>query len=139
MFATAGREPELPALPAPALVAIAVGKTKDGESLPANPKGVLLAACWTTFSQFHYAAACTPTKLGVTGTARGGGLVSTCRSIHGGASDSLVHDNGRGLVGHGGDMKAGPIFKIESAESMGEGDYEVNRGGAQADKAGRIC
>lgn len=38
LFATAGREPaELPALPAPALVAIAVGKTKDGESLPANP------------------------------------------------------------------------------------------------------
>lgn len=38
LFATAGRAPELPALPAPALVAIAVGKTKEGESLPANPR-----------------------------------------------------------------------------------------------------
>lgn len=37
LFATAGRDPaELPALPA-ALVAIAVGKTKEGESLPAKP------------------------------------------------------------------------------------------------------
>lgn len=38
LFATAGRAPELPALPAPALVAMAVGKTKEGESLPAKPK-----------------------------------------------------------------------------------------------------
>lgn len=39
LFAAAGLEPAvLPALPAPALVAIAVGKTKDGESLPANPE-----------------------------------------------------------------------------------------------------
>ena len=39
LFATAGRAPaELPALPAPALVAIAVGKTKEGESLPAKPR-----------------------------------------------------------------------------------------------------
>ena len=38
LFATAGLpEPEPPAPPTPPLVAIAVGKTKEGESLPANP------------------------------------------------------------------------------------------------------
>ena len=38
LFATAGLPlPEPPAPPAGPLVAIAVGKTKDGESLPANP------------------------------------------------------------------------------------------------------
>ena len=38
LFATAGRpEPDPPAPPTPPLVAIAVGKTKEGESLPANP------------------------------------------------------------------------------------------------------
>jgi hypothetical protein len=38
LFATAGRpEPEPPAPPVGPLVAIAVGKTKEGESLPANP------------------------------------------------------------------------------------------------------
>lgn len=39
LFATGGRPAELPALPA-ALVAIAVGKTNEGESLPAKPVGV---------------------------------------------------------------------------------------------------
>lgn len=39
LFATGGRPlPELPALPAPTLLAIAVGKTNEGESLPAKPK-----------------------------------------------------------------------------------------------------
>jgi hypothetical protein len=38
LFATAGRpDPELPAPPAALLVAMAVGKTKEGESLPAKP------------------------------------------------------------------------------------------------------
>lgn len=38
LFATAGRpEPEPPAPEAGPLVAIAVGKTKEGESLPAKP------------------------------------------------------------------------------------------------------
>lgn len=38
LFPTAGRpEPEPPAPPAWDFVAIAVGKTKEGESLPANP------------------------------------------------------------------------------------------------------
>jgi len=38
LFATAGRpEPEPPPPPAGPLVAIAVGKTKEGESFPANP------------------------------------------------------------------------------------------------------
>ena len=38
LFATAGLpEPEPPAPGCPPFVAIAVGKTKDGESLPANP------------------------------------------------------------------------------------------------------
>ena len=38
LLATAGRpEPEPPALPAPDLLAIAVGNTNEGESLPANP------------------------------------------------------------------------------------------------------
>lgn len=38
LFATGGRpEPAPGALPAPDFVAIAVGKTKDGESFPANP------------------------------------------------------------------------------------------------------
>jgi hypothetical protein len=41
LFATAGRAPP-PALPAPAFVAIAVGKTNEGESLPANPRGCQL-------------------------------------------------------------------------------------------------
>ena len=42
LFATAGLpDPELLELPTPALVAIAVGKTKDGESLPAKPRPVL--------------------------------------------------------------------------------------------------
>lgn len=38
LFATAGRpDPDPPLPPTPPLVAIAVGNTKDGESLPANP------------------------------------------------------------------------------------------------------
>ena len=38
LFATAGLpDPELPVPPAAPFVAIAVGKTKDGESLPAKP------------------------------------------------------------------------------------------------------
>jgi len=38
LFAIAGRpEPEPPDPPTPPLVAIAVGKTKEGESLPAKP------------------------------------------------------------------------------------------------------
>ena len=38
LFATAGRpEPEPPLPPAEPFVAIAVGKTNDGESLPAKP------------------------------------------------------------------------------------------------------
>ena len=38
LFAIAGRpEPEPPAPPVGPLVAIAVGKTKEGESLPAKP------------------------------------------------------------------------------------------------------
>ena len=38
LFATAGRpEPEPPAAPIPPFVAIAVGNTKEGESLPAKP------------------------------------------------------------------------------------------------------
>lgn len=38
LFATAGRpDPEPPAPPVGPLVAMAVGKTKEGESLPANP------------------------------------------------------------------------------------------------------
>jgi len=38
LFATAGRpEPDPPAPPAVLFVAIAVGKTNDGESLPAKP------------------------------------------------------------------------------------------------------
>jgi hypothetical protein len=41
LLATAGREPP-PVLPAPAFVAIAVGKTKEGESLPAKPIGCQL-------------------------------------------------------------------------------------------------
>jgi len=42
LLATAGLpEPEPPPPAGPPLVAIAVGKTKDGESLPANPTVVL--------------------------------------------------------------------------------------------------
>lgn len=38
LFATDGRpDPVPPAPPAPAFVAIAVGKTKEGESFPAKP------------------------------------------------------------------------------------------------------
>lgn len=38
LFATAGRpDPDPPAPPTPPFVAIAVGKTKEGESLPAKP------------------------------------------------------------------------------------------------------
>lgn len=40
LFATAGRpEPDPPVPPTPPLVAIAVGKTNEGASLPANPRG----------------------------------------------------------------------------------------------------
>jgi hypothetical protein len=43
LFATAGRpEPEPPLPPVGPLVAIAVGKTKEGESLPAKPRCSLL-------------------------------------------------------------------------------------------------
>ena len=39
LFATAGLpDPDPPEPPAGPFVAIAVGKTKDGESLPANPR-----------------------------------------------------------------------------------------------------
>jgi len=41
LLATDGRpEPEPPPPPAPLLVAMAVGKTKDGESFPAKPAGI---------------------------------------------------------------------------------------------------
>lgn len=44
LLATAGLpDPEPPAPPAGPLVAMAVGKTKDGESLPANPD--LVSCC----------------------------------------------------------------------------------------------
>lgn len=44
LFATAGRpEPEPPAPPAGPLVAIAVGKTNEGASLPAKPE--ILVSC----------------------------------------------------------------------------------------------
>jgi len=43
LFPTAGRpDPEPPDPPAGPLVAIAVGKTKDGESFPAKPKNYQL-------------------------------------------------------------------------------------------------
>ena len=43
LLATAGRpEPEPPLPPAGPLVAIAVGKTNEGESLPAKPKCTVL-------------------------------------------------------------------------------------------------
>lgn len=50
LFATAGLpDPEPPAPPAGPLVAIAVGKTNEGESFPANPMrvncGVVVLAC----------------------------------------------------------------------------------------------
>lgn len=39
LLATAGRpDPEPPAPPTPPLIAIAVGNTKEGESLPAKPR-----------------------------------------------------------------------------------------------------
>jgi hypothetical protein len=53
LFATAGRpEPEPPLPPVGPFVAIAVGKTKEGESLPAKPGDVLLlqGECMTALS-----------------------------------------------------------------------------------------
>ena len=76
LFATAGRpEPDPPAPPAGPLVAIAVGKTKEGESLPANPS-------------LEY-----PVPL------RAVLAFSPCNA-HLEAVCSLVHDNGRRLVRH---------------------------------------
>lgn len=47
LFATAGRpDPEPPAPPAADLVAMAVGKTNEGESLPAKPRRVESARGW---------------------------------------------------------------------------------------------
>lgn len=67
LFATGGLPAaEEPALPAPALVAIAVGKTKEGESLPAKPGDL---SAWSLPAELHVEAIRRPTKLGITGTA----------------------------------------------------------------------
>lgn len=65
LFATAGRPVELPAAPAAPLVAIAVGKTNEGESLPANPVPIvsLLTPGYTADAIAH-------TEFGKAGTAR---------------------------------------------------------------------
>lgn len=58
LLATAGRpDPELAAPPAPLLVAIAVGKTNEGESLPAKPNLILLStpSLLLTNNQTHLA------------------------------------------------------------------------------------
>ena len=99
MFATAGRpEPELPP-PAPPVgprVAMAVGKTKDGESLPAKPgthcyyrrSGM---ADGTGIPSFEYPVplqACVSTQ-------------SQCEGlVHRQLGSLLVHDNGGRVVGH---------------------------------------
>ena len=50
----------------------------------------------------------------------------------------LVHDNGWSLGGHGGYYVAMPIGSLRVSMPGGlEGGDEVNRGGAQAEKAGR--
>lgn len=67
LFATGGLpEAEEPAPPAPALVAMAVGKTKEGESLPAKPGDL---SAWSLPAELHVEAIRSPTKLGITGTA----------------------------------------------------------------------
>jgi hypothetical protein len=91
LLATAGRPEPLPPPPAPDLEAMAVGKTKDGASLPAKPgvgrldlvrfrsdRGTNLALR----SQCRYLS------------------VSACVVFLG--VDVLVHDNGWGLGRHGG-------------------------------------
>lgn len=73
LLATAGLpEPDAPVLPTPPLVAIAVGNTNEGESLPAKPACPL---CQLVFTQLGSARR--RTKLGETGTA-----VSVSAALH---------------------------------------------------------
>lgn len=72
LFDTAGRpEPVPPAPPPAAFVAMAVGKTKEGESLPAKPVGG-----WSAQGSAMGQGERLHTKLRVSRTAVGGSIVS---------------------------------------------------------------
>jgi hypothetical protein len=91
----AGRpEPELPPPPVGPLVAIAVGKTKEGESLPAKPGGSLLLQ-----TRLDANIVC-HTKLRVSRTAAGKGQYTIAAGGRQAAGSLLVHDNGGSLGGH---------------------------------------
>ena len=128
MFATAGRpEPELPP-PAPPVgprVAMAVGKTKDGESLPAKPGGHCYyrqgaGADGTRIPSFEYPVplqACVSTQ-------------SQCSSVKAQLGSLLVHDNGGGLGRHRGYGRrcAGRLELLERARWK---RFAVRREGAR--------
>lgn len=112
LFPTAGRpDPDPPAPPAGPLVAIAVGKTKDGESFPAKP--VNCGQYATSLGRLRgdsYQAWRSPCRwmpqISYDSSVRGGwGLVSI-----------LVHDNGGSLVRHG--------CRVLRMTSGGEADAE---------------
>lgn len=109
LLATAGRpDPVPPPPPTPPFVAIAVGKTKDGESFPAKPMACHVSsnavpndrATVQILIRNHH------TKLRETRSAivEFTLAIVSCRT-HGGAEPDegalLVHDNGGRLVGHG--------------------------------------
>jgi hypothetical protein len=94
-LATAGRpEPELPPPPVGPLVAMAVGKTKEGESLPAKPGRSLLLQTRLDASIVGH------TKLRVSRTAAGKGQYAIAAGGRQAAGSLLVHDNGGSLGRH---------------------------------------
>ena len=108
MFPTEGLpDPDPPAPPlAGPFVAIAVGNTKDGESFPAKPIHSLSAWQNGRASEELPRLAMAHTKLG---EARAAAMLTLARCGEGlgQAGDALVHDNGRSLVGHGGEICCG--------------------------------
>ena len=93
LFATAGRpepEPPPPGPPGPPFVAIAVGKTKEGESLPAKPEENRQLS-WELLSCVTIPSFENPVPLGCNSQYKEDCHRKQC---------SLVHDDSRGLGSH---------------------------------------
>jgi hypothetical protein len=123
LFATAGLpEPEPPAPPAPPFVAIAVGNTNEGASLPAKPLHCQSRRSSRSsvriFTQLRKPRA-TANEL----------KLAFPHFVERGQRITLVHDNGRGLRSHAGSMGApppGPEFQMGS--EMRDAIFERDEG-----------
>lgn len=95
LFATAGRpEPELPPPPVGPRVAMAVGKTKEGESLPAKPGASCYYEWCHVLAEYLIPSFEYPVPLQASVSTQ-----SQCKGPQA-ARSLLVHDNGGGLRRH---------------------------------------